>query len=85
MKYRIKESEELVTRWKGGRLASESIEKVYQIEFRQDCFLGRLVGWSERGAFLFTEEEAREKIEYYKKLDREPPFKKREATYIEID
>ena len=59
MKYRIKESEELVTRWKGGLLASESIEKVYQIEYRIAGFWGRLWGWEEIGSQFFTEKEAK--------------------------
>ena len=84
MKYRIKESEELVTRWKGGLLASESIEKVYQIEYRIAGFWGRLWGWEEIGSQFFTEKEARDKIEYYKRLDKGPRFGKR-ATYINID
>ena len=84
MKYRIKESEELVTRWKGGLLASESIEKVYQIEYRIAGFWGRLWGWEEIGSQFFTEKEARDKIEYYKRLDKGPRFGKR-AKYINID
>ena len=84
MKYRIKESEELVTRWKGGRLVSESIEKIYQIEYRITGFWGYLWGWEEIGTSYFTEEEAREKVEYYKRLDKGPRFKK-EVTYINID
>ena len=84
MKYRIKESEELVTRWKGGRLASESIEKIYQIEYRVVGFWGLLWGWEEIGTSYFTEEEARDKVEYYKRLDKGPRFKK-EVTYINID
>jgi hypothetical protein len=84
LKYRIKQYEEQLTRWKGTEKLSERVETIYQVEFRQDGFWGRLVGWSERGAFLFTEQEAREKIEYYKKLDREPPFKKR-IVYTNID
>ena len=82
--YRIKESEELVTRWKGGRLASESIEKIYQIEYRIAGFWGRLWGWEEIGSQFFTEKEARDKVEYYKRLDKGPRFEKR-ATYINID
>lgn len=85
MKYRIKESEELVTRWKGGRLASESMEKIYQIEYRAEGFFGRLWGWEEIGSQFFSENEAREKVEYYKRLDKGPRFGKREITYIEID
>ena len=84
MKYRIKESEELVTRWKGGQLASESIEKVYQIEYRAEGFWGRLWGWEEIGTQYFTEKEARDRVEYYKRLDKGPRFKK-EVTYINID
>ena len=84
-RYRIKESEELVTRWKGGQLASESIEKIYQIEYRIAGFWGRLWGWEEIGSQFFTEKEARDKIEYYKRLDKGPRFGKREVTYIEID
>ena len=84
MKYRIKESEELVTRWKGGQLASESIEKVYQIEYRAEGFWGRLWGWEEIGTQYFTEKEARDRVEYYKRLDKGPRFEKR-ATYINID
>ena len=84
MKYRIKESEELVTRWKGGRLASESIEKVYQIVYRAEGFWGRLWGWEEIGTQYFTEKEARDRVEYYKRLDKGPRFEKR-ATYINID
>ena len=84
MKYRIKESEELVTRWKGGRLASESIEKIYQIEYRISGFWGRLWGWEEIGTQYFTEKEARDKVEYYKRLDKGPRFEK-QVTYIEID
>ena len=83
-RYRIKESEELVTRWKGGQLASESIEKVYQIEYRAEGFWGRLWGWEEIGTQYFTEKEARDRVEYYKRLDKGPRFEKR-ATYINID
>ena len=82
--YRIKESEELVTRWKGGRLASESIEKIYQIEYRIAGFWGRLWGWEEIGSQFFTEKEARDKIEHYKRLDKGPRLKK-QIVYIEID
>ena len=84
MKYRIKESEELVTRWKGGLLASESIEKIYQIEYRIAGFWGRLWGWEEIGSQFFTEKEARDKVEHYKRLDKGPRFEK-QVTYIEID
>ena len=85
MKYRIKESEELVTRWKGGQLASEAIEKVYQIEYRIAGFWGRLWGWSEIGSQFFTEKEARDKIEHYKRLDKGPRFEKKQIVYIDID
>ena len=86
MKYRIKESEELVTRWRlgGGRFASESIEKIYQIEYRIAGFWGLLWGWEEIGTTYFTEKEARDRVEYYKRLDKGPRFKK-EVTYINID
>ena len=86
MKYRIKESEELVTRWRlgGGRFASESIEKIYQIEYRIAGFWGRLWGWEEIGSQFFTEKEARDKVEHYKRLDKGPRFEK-QVTYIEID
>jgi hypothetical protein len=84
-KYRIKESEELVTRYKGGQFASEGIEKAYQIEYRLSGFWGKLWGWEEIGSQFFTEPEAREKVEYYKRLDKGPRFGKREVTYIETD
>lgn len=84
LKYRIKQYEELLTRWKGTEKLSERVETIYQVEFRQYGFWGILIGWSERGECLFTEEEARERIEYYKRLDRERPPKKR-IVYTNID
>ena len=84
MKYRIKEYEALVTRYKSGQWAKEQIETRYQIEMRAAGFWGLLWGWEEIGTTYFTEEEARDKVEYYKRLDKGPRFKK-EVTYINID
>ena len=84
MKYRIKEYEALVTRYKSGQWAKEQIETRYQIEMRAAGFWGLLWGWDEIGTSYFTEEEARDKVEYYKRLDKGPRFKK-EVTYINID
>jgi len=87
-KYRIKKYQEQITRYaKGGtEEASKTVETIYQVEFRCVGFFGRLAGWSERGLFLFTEEEARELIEHYKQLDKQPPFKKQiRPSYTNID
>ena len=87
-KYRIKQYQEQITRYaKGGtEEASKTVETIYQVEFRRVGFLGRLAGWSERGLFLFTEEEARELIEHYKQLDKQPPFKTQiRPSYTNVD
>ena len=84
MKYRIKQYEDLVTRYKGGKIITEGVEKIYQIEYRIVGFWGLLWGWSEIGSQFFTEEEARDKVEYYKRLDKGPRFEK-QITYINID
>ena len=85
-KYRIKQYQEQITRCTNGGTeeASKTVETIYQVEFRCVGFLGRQAGWSERGLFLFTEEEARELIEHYKQLDKEIPPKKR-IVYTNID
>jgi hypothetical protein len=85
MKYRIKQYEDLVTRYKGGKIVTEGVEKIYQIEYKIAGFWGYLFSvWSEIGSQFFTEEEARDKVEYYKKLDKGPRFKK-QITYINLD
>jgi len=84
MKYRIKQYEALCTRYKEGKWATEQIETRYQIEMRVAGFLGSLWGWSDIGATFDTEQEARSKVEHYKRLDKGPRFKK-QITYIYID
>lgn len=84
MKYRIKQYEALVTRYKGGKTVTEQVETIYQIECRAAGFFGRLWGWEEIGTQYFTEQEAKDKVEYYKRLDKGPRFEK-QVTYIEID
>ena len=87
MKYRIKEYEALVTRYKGGKWAEESMETVYQIEMRSEGFFGRIFwGWSDVGSAFFTEEEARHKVAEYKRAEG-PRFGKKDTTfrYIYID
>jgi hypothetical protein len=84
MNYRIKQYEDLVTRYKGGKIITEVVEKIYQIEYIIAGFWGLLWGWSEIGSQFFTEEDAKDKVEYYKRLDKGPRFEK-QITYINID
>jgi hypothetical protein len=84
MKYRIKQYEALCTRYKGGEWATEQVETRYQIEMRVAGFWGRLWGWSDIGATFDTEQEARDKVEHYKRLDKGPRLEKR-IVYIEMD
>jgi len=86
MKYRIKEYEALVTRYKSGQWAKEQIETRYQIEMRAAGFWGWLWGWEEIGATFDTQEEARERIVSYKRSDG-PRFGERKAKvrYINVD
>jgi hypothetical protein len=84
MKYRIKQYDALCTRYKGGKWATEQIETRYQIETRVAGFWGRLWGWSDIGATLDTEQEARDKVEHYKRLYKAPRLEK-QVTYINID
>lgn len=86
MKYRIKQYDALCTRYKGGEWATEQVETRFQIEMRVAGFWGSLFwGWSDIGSTFDTEQEARDKVEHYKRLDKGPRFGKREVTYIEID
>ena len=85
MKYRIKQYDALCTRYKAGTwAATEQIETRFQIEMRVSGFWGWLWGWSDIGVTFDTEQQARDKVEHYKRLDNRPRFNKRE-TYIEID
>lgn len=86
MKYRIKQYEALVTRYKGGQWATEQVETRYQIEMRVASFWGYLWGWSDIGGTLDTEQEARERIAEYKRAEG-PRFgqRKTEVRYINID
>ncbi len=86
MKYRIKQYDALVTRYKGGEWATEQIETRYQIEMRLKGFWGWLWGWSDIGATLDTEQEARARVADYKRAEG-PRFGKKDTTfrYINID
>ena len=86
MKYRIKQYDALVTRYKGGEWATEQVETRYQIEMRLKGFWGWLWGWSEIGATFDTEEEARIRVADYKRAEG-PRFGKKDTTfrYINID
>jgi len=87
MKYRIKEYEALVTRFrKGDQWVSESVETVYQIQMREKGFWGFVWGWNDVGSAFFTEEEARHKVAEYKRAEG-PRFGKKDTTfrYIYID
>jgi hypothetical protein len=85
-KYRIKQYEALCTRYKGGKWATEQIETRYQVEMRLKGFWGWLWGWSDIGATLDTEQEARLRIAEYKRAEA-PRLEQREkgVRYIEID
>jgi len=86
MKYRIKQYDALCTRYKEGKWATEQIETRYQIEMRVAGFWGSLWGWSDIGATLDTEEEARQRVAEYKRAEG-PRFGKTDTTfrYIYID
>jgi len=86
MKYRIKQYDALCTRYKGGKWAEAQIETRYQIEMRVAGFWGSLWGWSEIGATLDTEEEARQRVAEYKRAEGSR-FGKTDTTfrYIYID
>jgi len=84
MKYRIKQYDALCTRYKEGKWTEAQIETRYQIETRVAGFLGSLWGWSDIGSTFDTEQEARDKVEHYKRLDKGPRFEK-QVTYINID
>ena len=86
MKYRIKQYDALCTRYKGGKWATEQVETRFQIEMRVAGFWGWLWGWSDIGATLDTEQEARTRIAEYKRAEG-PRFERHDKgiRYINID
>ncbi len=92
MKYRIKEYEELVTTHKRSlttgllEVASERMEKRYQIEMRLKGIGGYLLGWTERGLSFDTEEEARKRVADYKRAEELVSEEQEKGVrYINID
>jgi len=86
MKYRIKEYEALVTKYKAGQWAKEQIETLYQIQMKENGFWGFVWGWTDIGAPFDTEKQARKRIADYKISEFEKIGEpENKARYINID